>query len=411
MIMENYPFDNPANKPLSQSGMPPIRFGVDQACLEPQLLPGKIALVTNHSARTARDPNLSSRAALLRAGVTIVRLFAPEHGLQVTAPDGARVSDTIDTLTGLPVASLYGDRMRPSQEDLADLDTVVFDLPDIGSRFYTYIWTLYETFQACTLANKKLVVLDRPNPLGGAMEAVEGPLLDVENCGSFLGRHCIPIRHSLTAGELLRLWASETRADSNIDVIPCTGWKRHQHWPELGLEFVPTSPAMPSYFSALTYPGICLFEGTNLSVGRGSATPFQVVGAPWLNSAELSSQLNRLKLPGIVAEAIVFNPTQNPWSGCECQGVRLRITDPARFRPVHTGLALLCLIAQEHPDAFGWAAYPTAANPSGAYHFDRLIGRPGLRELIGKAVIDTEPRLWTQAPGWVERVKASLLYS
>jgi uncharacterized protein YbbC (DUF1343 family) len=348
---------------------------------------------------------------LLSAGVNIIKLFAPEHGLHVNAPDGARVSDAIDPITGLPVVSLYGDRMRPSQEDLADLDTIAVDLPDIGSRFYTYIWTLYETFRACTLANKKLVVLDRPNPLSGATEAVEGPLLDVEECGSFLGRHSIPIRHSLTAGELLRLWATETGLKASIDVIRCTAWKRNQHWPELGLEFVPTSPAMPSYLSALTYPGTCLFEGTNLSAGRGTVIPFQVLGAPWLKAAEVCSKLNSLELRGIVAEATVFNPTQNPWLGHECQGIRLHITDPARFRPVRTGLALLCLIAQEHPEAFEWAAYPTAANPSGAYHFDRLIGQRGLREAIIKADCRRDTERWTKAPGWVERVKSSLFYT
>ena len=391
--------------------MPSIRFGVDQACLEPHLLPGKLGLVTNHSARTAADASTSSRAALIGAGINIVRLFSPEHGLHVTAPDGARVSDMTDPLTGLPVISLYGERMRPLQQDLGDLDAVVYDLPDIGSRFYTYIWTLYEMVQACIQARKRLIVLDRPNPLGGACDAVEGPLLDVEKCGSFLGRHCIPIRHSLTAGELLRLWVAETLPTADVQIIRCAGWKREQHWPDLGLEFVPTSPAMPSYLSSLIYPGTCLFEATNLSVGRGTTSPFQIVGAPWLKAGEVADSLNRLNLPGVFAETHNFQPSQNPWAGCQCHGIRLRVADPARFRPVRTGLALLCLAAQMHQDRFGWAAYPTAANPSGTAHFDRLIGRSGLSDLIVKAENQTDPQLWTQAPGWRKRVQPCLLYA
>ncbi len=380
-----------------------VLFGVDRAFPELSAVSRRIGLATNDAARTALDPNLPSRLALQRRGVNLVRLFSPEHGIAAFAPDGAAVADQRDPLTSLPIVSLYGDRFAPRPEDLADLDEIWFDIPDIGARFYTYIWTLWHLLQACIHSRKPLVVLDRPNPLSGDLEAAEGPILDVEHCASFLGRAAIPIRHSLTVGELARLWAAEFHAPDLVHVVECTGWRRSMHWPNTNLPFVPTSPAMPGYFSALAYPGTCLFEATNLSVGRGTTRPFQSIAAPWLNPAKVAPVFDRWNHPGVRAVPAEITPS----------ALQLLIESPRDFRPVATGLQLLAAVIASHPNEFRWADYPTAANPSGQNHFDRLIGDRRLR-----AEFETNPLEFalliptvTHATGWAERVKPILIYS
>ena len=378
----------------------------------PRLAARRLGLVTNDAARTAPDPGVRSRVALQQAGFPLVRLFAPEHGLGAMAADGAAIRDGFDALTGLPVVSLYGERMKPSRASLADLDLVLFDVPDIGARFYTYIWTLWHVLEACAEFGRPLLVLDRPNPLSGDLCAAEGPLLDTEKCASFLGRANIPIRHSLTVGELASLWNREQQWGADLRVIPCTGWKREQPWPETGLPFLPTSPAIPSYESALLYPGLCLLEATNLSVGRGTDLPFQIVGAPWLNAAQLAGKLNAVRLPGVVGEPVEFVPDQNPCCGARCQGVQLHVTDSRSFRPVKTGLLLLASVIHTHRAEFRWAHYPTAANPTGVHHFERLLGRTGIQDLLQDVLHDVASQLEqvTAVEDWRERVQHALLY-
>jgi uncharacterized protein YbbC (DUF1343 family) len=393
--------------------MSQILFGIDQALATPHLLPGQIGLVTNEAARTARDATLRTRVALQRAGFKLVRLFSPEHGLGANAADGTAVANAIDALTGLPVVSLYGERLRPPRETLEGLDAVVFDIPDIGARFYTYIWTLSHVLEACAEAGVPLIVLDRPNPLGGDLDAAEGPLLDVQRFGSFLGRAPMPIRHALTLGELVRWWNAEWKLNARLEVISCRGWTRAMHWPETGLPFIQTSPAIARYESALLYPGVCLFEATNLSVGRGTDFAFQVVGAPWLKSDEVAHGLNALGLPGVQVEPFDFTPRLAPHGTVHCQGIRLRVTEAKAFRPVHAGLHLLAQIIQGHREPFRWAHYPTAANPAGEGHFERLIGQAGIRERLEQSPGDLSERIaaWTSAPDWRERVDGCLLYA
>jgi len=390
-----------------------VLFGIDQVLATPGLLNGRLGLVTNDAARTALDARVHSRVALQRAGFKLVRLFSPEHGLGADALDGAAVDDAFDPLTGLPVVSLYGERMRPPRETFADLDAVVFDIPDIGARFYTYIWTLWHVLEACAEAGLPLVVLDRPNPLGGDLAAAEGPMLDVARFGSFVGRAAIPIRHSLTVGELVQLWYAEGKLGANLQVVPCCGWTRAMHWPDYGLPFVQTSPAIASYESALLYPGVCLFEATNFSVGRGTPLSFQAVGAPWLDAARAAQVFNALELPGVRAEATAFTPSLPPHAGTTCSAVRLLVTGPCVFRPVRTGLHLLPTMLEMHRQDFHWATYPTAANPSGAEHFERLIGKVGVREVLEENPPDLAARVkeWTAVPGCPERVKHALIYA
>lgn len=389
-----------------------VRFGIDQWLVTPRRDARRFGLVTNDAARTARDVALRSRVALQQAGFRLVRLFAPEHGLGAMAADGTAIADGFDAVTGLPVVSLYGERMKPSRASFADLDAVLFDVPDIGARFYTYIWTLWHVLKACAEFGVPLLVLDRPNPLSGDLRAAEGPLLDTEKCSSFLSLANIPIRHSLTVGELAGLWNKEERLGADLQVIRCTGWQRGQHWPETHLPFVPTSPAIPGYESALLYPGLCLMEATNVSIGRGTDSPFQIVGAPWVNAVELAAELTSLRLPGVVVAPADFVPEQNPCLGRHCQGVRLSVSDSRSFRPVRTGLHLLASLIRTHRPEFRWASYPTAANPTGIHHFERLIGQAGIRELLERNPSDLARRLEqvTSVDDWFERVESTLLY-
>jgi len=368
--------------------------------------------VTNDAARLAGDPNVPSRCALMEAGLDLVRLFSPEHGLGADAADGAAVGDGVDSLTGLPVISLYGNRTRPERETLAGLDAVLFDIPDIGARFYTYIWTLWHVLEACAETGIPIIVLDRPNPLGGELEAVEGPLLVPDRFGSFVGRASIPIRHSLTVGELARLWNGERNLKAGLRVVPCSGWVRSMQWPDTGLPFVPTSPAIRTFASALLYPGLCLFEATNLSVGRGTDLPFQAVGAPGLPGAELARRFNGMHLPGVEAEPHDFTPLQRPYAGVCCHGVRLHVMDRRAVRPVRACLHLIASAIRVCGTRFQWSRYPTAANPSGEGHFERLIGQEGIRVAVEQspADLDARVRAWTLSADWAARVESSLMY-
>ncbi len=390
-----------------------VRFGADALVASPSLLGStrRVGLVTNDAARLAHDPTQHTRRALQLAGVPLVRLFSPEHGLAATAADGAAVADGMDALTGCPVVSLYGERLRPEASSLEDLSCVLFDVPDVGARFYTYTWTLYHMLAACADAGVPLVVLDRPNPLGGDVGMAEGPLLDPV-CRSFVGEDRIPIRHQATLGELARLWQRERFPAAILTVIPCTGWSRTMRWPETGCPWIPTSPSMPSYASAVWYPGICLFEGTNLSVGRGTDAPFQQLGAPWLSADAVCETLATVPLDGVTLEPITFTPTLPPYDGVRCHGIRLH-GDPATVRPVAVALQLLTAVRIAHPASWAWARYPTAANPSGEGHLDRLVGRQEIAPAILTASGPLDPHQiaqWTAVGDWGERLAAVALY-
>lgn len=391
-----------------------VRFGVDRLVADPSLLGGaqRVGLVTNDAARLAADSSVRSRLALIKAGVPIVRLFGPEHGLSAAADDGSPVSDGTDALTGLPVVSLYGERLRPDADSLHDLDAVLFDIPDVGARFYTYTWTLFHVLAACEETGVPLIVLDRPNPLGGELSMAEGPVLEL-GCRSFVGEDVIPLRHQLTLGELAELWHLERFNDADLRVIDCEGWTRAMRWPDTGLPWVPTSPAMPSFESAELYPGLCLFEATNLSVGRGTDAPFQQVGAPWLDVPAVLTDLARRIPKGVEFSEVMFVPGSGPYVAEPCRGIHVRVTRPEALRPVALGLLLLAAIATTHRLRFQWARYPTAANPSGEGHFERLIGRRGIRRVFDASPgeIDADGvRAWTSIDDWAARVGGVLAY-
>lgn len=407
------------------STVSPTLFGVDQLLAAPERLvrfvghvagrPLRLGLVTNDAARTAQEVSRPSRLALLHAGLPIVRLFGPEHGLQATAADGTAVTDGVDALTGLPVVSLYGARMRPTAEQLHDLDAVLFDVPDVGARFYTYTWTLYHLLAACEEAQVPAMVLDRPNPLGGDLAAAEGPILEPA-CRSFVGEDAIPIRHACTLGTLARLWQRERFPHLVLDVISCTAWDATRAWPATGRPWVPTSPAMPTFDSAIWYPGLCLFEATNLSVGRGTTHPFQWIGAPWLDAPAIAEAMQALQLPAVRCEVVHTTPTLAPYADVPCAGVRMLVDHPDRsraiasiIRPVALGLQLMATILERHPLEMTWAPYITAANPTGANHLARLLGRPdadGLLSCTDATMRAQRIAEWTDARAWRQRLEA-----
>ena len=394
-----------------------VRYGIDMllAGMVSQMKGQRVGLVTNDAAATSASYTHTvtpTRLALQEAGVNLVSLFSPEHGLGAAAADGAEIGPGFDPLTGLPVHSLYGASFRPSAEQLAGLDLLLFDIPDVGARFYTYIWTLSHVMEACAEAGLPLWVLDRPNPLGGSLADAEGPMLDEAHISTFVGRWDIPIRHCLTAGELARLWQKEKQLSLELMVVKMGGWNRKMHWPATDNPFVPMSPSMPSYEAALVYPGTCFFEGTNLSEGRGTATPFQQVGAPWLDGLAVADGFNAQAVPGIVARPVQFTPTSSKYAGELCHGVMLHGVEPERARPVQAGLLLLAEVIDLHRESFAWLPYPTAANAPGYGHFDRLVGQLHIREALSAQLDNLHSQIvgWTATDDWAGWVGEVLLY-
>jgi uncharacterized protein YbbC (DUF1343 family) len=311
-------------------------------------------------------PDLTaSLDALCNAGINITALFGPEHGFGGAALEGAKVGDAIDQRTGLPIFSLYGQHYEPTPEMLAGINAFVFDIQDVGVRFYTYLSTLYYVLRSAGKAGKPIYVLDRPNPITGNI--VEGGPVDA-GFESFVGIVNIPMRHGMTLGELAHYLNMEYALSADLHVIQMKSWQREMWFDETGLLWVPTSPAMPHLSTAILYPGMCLLEGTNFSLGRGTSLPFEICGAPWLDGYALAEEMNVLCLPGVRFRPIVFTPSASNHAGSECQGVQVHIFDKSVFRPVTMALNLIAIARQMTGDAWAW-------NP----HFDRLAGGSGIR--------------------------------
>jgi uncharacterized protein YbbC (DUF1343 family) len=303
----------------------------------------RIGLVTNH---TGVDRAGHSTIDLLHQaeGVKLVALFSPEHGIRGQVDK--LVSDSKDDKTGLPIYSLYGKRRRPSPEQLAGIDTLVFDIQDIGCRFYTYITTLGYLLETAAEHKLKVVVLDRPNPIGGV--AVEGPILD-KTLESFVGYHPLPVRHGLTVGELARLFNRERNINADLEVIKMEGWQRDMLFDETGLLWVNPSPNMRSLAAALLYPGIGLLETTNVSVGRGTDRPFEMIGAPWLDGRKLAAALTQAKVPGVRFVPVRFTPTSSVHAGKEIGGVQIFLDDWRKFSSLDTGITVACALRKLFP--------------------------------------------------------------
>ena len=311
----------------------------------------RVGLVTNH---TGIDGAKASAIDLLAAakGVRLVALFSPEHGIRGTSD--REVASGKDEKTGLPVHSLYGKTRKPTGEMLAGLDVLVFDLQDIGTRYYTYITTLALVLEAAKEHGKKVVVLDRPNPIGGL--AVEGPVQEEKLRGEFIAYFPLPTRHGMTVGELAKLFNADYRIGADLEVVAMEGWKRSMHFDETGLPWINPSPNMRSLPAAIAYPGLGALEGTNLSVGRGTGRAFVLYGAPWIDAKRLCADLEARKLAGATFKEAAFTPRleagfpKYPYTDEECRGFELEITDRVAFRPVAASLHVLDALRRLHPD-------------------------------------------------------------
>ncbi len=383
-----------------------VLFGIDNICLQAETYQQvRFGLVTNNAAKTSSG--VSSRTALQKARFNIVKLFSPEHGLTAKGEDGAYQASHIDEVTGLPVVSLYGNRLMPAAEDMDDIDAMLFDIPDAGCRFYTYVWTMTHVMEACTLNKKPLIILDRPNPLSGDIEIAEGPMLDEGSCSSFIGKWKIPIRHSCTLGELATFFAATRIKNLQLTVIKILNWNRKLLAGDAGWSFSPTSPAIPGSETALCYAGMGLLEGINVNEGRGTDQPFKIAGAPWIDAQQINTAFNDLQLAGSKSIALHYIPADGLYKGETCHGLKFSITDRYSFRPVETGLKLLQLIITLYPEKSAERLYPTVANPNGKGHLDKLLGVAQSFEKIKKGEL-ISPGL--QKKDWEEIVQPYLLY-
>jgi molybdopterin-guanine dinucleotide biosynthesis protein MobB len=329
--------------------------GLDRLCADPAPLSGKrIGLLVNPASVTSGF--IPARTALVCAGLDVRLLFGPEHGLTAAAQDMIPVGDG-EAREEIPVVSLYGKRfadLSPRPEHLAGLDAVVSDLQDVGSRYFTFVWTTALVMKACAKARIPVFVLDRPNPLGGM--TVEGNLAE-EPLLSFIGLYPVPARHGMTLGEIARYVNEEFRLGCDLTVVPLTTASGllapRERIGETGPWVLP-SPNMPTRETALVYPGACLVEGTNLSEGRGTTRPFELAGAPWIDPGEAADQANGLGLPGVVFRPHVFRPTFHKHAGHDCGGVQLHVTDEETFRPFETGLRVVKLLRDLDPARFSW---------------------------------------------------------
>ena len=332
----------------------------------------RFALATNDSS-TTRHGRLG-RIALIEKGFRLTKLFSPEHGLTGQGVDGAFQNNVADPVTGLPVISLYGHHLKPLKEDLSDIDAVLFDVPDVGCRFYTYLWTMTYLMEACAQFRKTLFILDRPNPSSGNLDLAEGPMLDETNCSSFIGRWSIPARHSCTCGELAAYFAATRIEHLDLQIINVQNWERNQCVIKPTWLFIPPSPAITDPETAFLYPGTGLLEGINVNEGRGTTSPFKVFGAPWINASQIHDAFEDLHLPGIKTKPYSYTPTSGLYQSAMCHGLELTVSDPFVFRPVQAGLKLIQLITSIYPGYCTERLYKTIANPTGRNHLDKLTG-------------------------------------
>jgi len=323
-----------------------VKFGIDRVEEYRHLLEGRVALITAPSGRTADNRSSIER---LREVCDLQLLLAPEHGVRGDKGAGELFEDCIDQPSGLPMMSLYRKGSKGlSEQALARFDTLVYDIQDVGCRYYTFISTLKNAMEDCARAGKRLVVLDRGNPLGGW---VEGTTLQTQ-CRSFVGCWELPQRYGLTCGEFARMVNAEDNIGCDLQVIPCEGLTRGMTFSDWGRLWVMPSLAMPRFETALLYPGTCLFEGTNWSEGRGTADPFAIIGAPGVDADKLSQALNGLKLEGVVSTPVYFVPSTSKHRGETCGGVHLHVTCGELLRPVELGYRLLDLARTMFPETF-----------------------------------------------------------
>ena len=360
-----------------------------------QLSGQRIGLITNH---TGRNTDGIGTVQLLHdaADVSLVALFSPEHGFEGKL-DVSKIGNTTDGETGLKIFSLYGSTRRPTAEMLDGVDTIVFDIQDIGSRFYTYVSTMGEAMHAAAEHHKRFIVLDRPNPINGL--DVSGPMLD-SGKESFVGFHSLPVRHGMTTGELAMMFRSELKLDLDLIVVRCEGWQRSYFWDQTGLTWVNPSPNMRCLTQALLYPGMGLMETTNVSVGRGTDTPFEVLGAPWIDGRTLATELHARGIPGATFVPIEFTPADSKFKDELCGGINVVITDRLAFQSLRTGFEIATAVQKLYPQ--NWTAKS----------YLRLLGNQATLDAIvdGASTADVLKFAAVEIDDFLLRRKAFLLY-
>lgn len=394
---------------LHSAAVPPVQSGLDVLLARRlSILRGRrVGLLAHQASVNAR---LDHAVALLGdvRGARLAALFAPEHGLWGAPQDHAAIATERDPVTGLRAVSLYGARREPTPAMLRGLDVLVVDLQDVGARYYTFQWTLALVLRACAAAGVPVIVLDRPNPLGG--EIVEGNVPDPA-FASFVGLYPLAARPGLTLGEVARHLTLVHGLGGAVNVVEMRGWRRAMLWEDTGLPWVAPSPNMPTPDTARVYPGGCLVEGTNLSEGRGTTRPFEWVGAPWLDAHAYASALAAEDLPGVTFRPARFRPTFHKWAGRLCGGVQLHVTDRARFKPFLTGLAVVAVARRLAPRAFRWRRPP--------YEFERrrlpidiLLGTDTIRRALerGRPLRELEQSWQAALRGWRRSRARSLIY-
>lgn len=388
----------------------PLHFGIDVILKNaPVWKNERIALLTNDAART--NKGVLSRLVLKDAGFNLTKIFSPEHGIQTTGEDGAVMHDGHDTITDLPIISLYGKKFMPSADDLIDIDILLFDVPDVGTRFYTYLWTMTYWIEAAAINHKQVYILDRPNPLSGDIMMSEGPMLD-ESITSFIGRFNIPVKHQCTLGELALYFNEVKNWNANVKVIQCEGWHREQLFFDWHQKWVNPSPAIQNIEAALLYPGTCFFEATNVSVGRGTPYSFEWIGAEWMNIAAMTMVGQNILREDLKIENLNLPITVNG-NTIQTKGIRIKIIEPKFYSAVLNGLLLLKLVKDIHPKEFKWMPYKTNANPTGKNHLSLLLGVPD-----AEAIFDLPLQQWLQkinalirVEGWKKIIEPYLLYN
>jgi uncharacterized protein YbbC (DUF1343 family) len=369
----------PAAPREAAAAAPAVRPGVEALAAQgfAPLAGKRVGLITN---RTGRDAAGRRTIDLLRAapGVSLETIFTPEHGLEGRAE--GRVADGRDPASGLPVASLYGRRLRPSPEMLAGIDALVCDLQDAGVRFYTYATTMAYAMEAAAAAGIGFWVLDRPNPIGA--DRVAGPVMDPGLKG-FTGYFPLPVRHGMTIGELARLFNAENRIGAALAVEPMRGYRRDMLYDETGLPWIDPSPNLRSLDQALLYPGVALAEASNVSVGRGTPTPFELLGAPWIDGERLAAELGRRGIEGALFRGAAFTPAADPYAGRLCRGVKITVTDRRRLDSVLLGIEILAALRRLYPQRFA---------------LDRALGLVGSAAVLAAIGRGEEPR--RIAAGW-----------
>lgn len=397
------PTEGAAQAPGAAGGAAPrravVRPGIEVLLTDSlRLVSGRrVGLVTNH---TGIDSRGRSDIDLLaeHSAVELVALFAPEHGIRGDAQDGVTIASDVDTRTGIPIHSLYGATREPTPAMLEGVEVLLFDMQDVGARYYTYVSTMALAMEAAGEAGIPFVVLDRPNPIRG--DVVQGNVLD-PGFATFVGMYPVPMRHGMTPGELARMYVGEFGIEVDLSVVPADGWSRAATFDETGLPWVPPSPNMPSLESALAYPGTCLFEGTNLSVGRGTDRAFQWVGAPWLDAEAVAAALNARGLGDVRFEATTFvprSPSDGKYDGQEVRAVRV-LSESTAYDAPRAAIEMLVEIHRRHPVEWAWLAT-----------FDRLAGTDALRLGISAGLDgDALAGEWGAAASAFDRVRTPYL--